>query len=181
MESPKIFRMLVSKKPTIPRYRSEQCRSSREKTIETLCGPPGSSAQQHHFDVLKNDCVGSDGYSDGTNAWKLLQEQFCSVERPTVVSLVGQLAKLRLGSEEDLDDYFVRRQELMTWLSGAGEAITETLFNALVINGLPDSYEHFVVQESFQPAKTFPELRTRLSNYNNSRNARCWERLGMVI
>ena len=62
-----------------------------------------------------------------------------------------------LGSEEDLDDYFVRSQELMTRLSDAGEAIT-------VINGLPDSYEQFVAQESFQPAKTFPELRTRLSN-----------------
>ena len=85
---------------------------------------------------IKNDCVAADGYGDGTKAWRLLQEKFCSVERPTVVSLVGQLAKLRLGSEEDLDDYFVRSQELMTRLSEAGEAITDTLFNALVINGL---------------------------------------------
>ena len=104
---------------------------------------------------IKNDCAGTDGYGDRTKAWKLLQEKFCSVERPTVVSLVGQLAKLRLGSEEDLDDYFVRSQGLMTRLSETGEAITDTLFNTLVINGLPDSYEHSVVQESFQPAKTF--------------------------
>ena len=76
-----------------------------------------------------------------------------------MVSLAGELAKLSLGSEEDLDDYFVRSQELMTRLSEAGEAITDTLFNALVVNGLPDSYEHFVEPESFQP-KTFPELRT---------------------
>ena len=60
---------------------------------------------------IKNDCVGTDGYGDGTKAWKLLQEKLCSVERPTVVSLVGQIAKLRLGLEEDLDDYFVRSQE----------------------------------------------------------------------
>ena len=127
---------------------------------------------------IKNDCVAADGYGDGTKAWRLLQEKFCSVERPTVVSLVGQLAKLRLGSEEDLDDYFVRSQELMTRLSEAGEAITDTLFNALVINGLPDSFEHFVVQESFQPAKTFTELRTRLRNYDDSRRARCGEKTG---
>ena len=55
---------------------------------------------------IRNDCVGIDGYGDGTKAWKLLQENFCSVEKPTVVSLVGQLAKLRLGSEEDLDVYY---------------------------------------------------------------------------
>ena len=47
-----------------------------------------------------------------------------------------------------------------------------------MINGLPDSYEHFVVQESFQPAKTFPELRTRLRIYDDSRKARCEERTG---
>ena len=127
---------------------------------------------------IKKDCLGTNGYGDGTKAWKLLQEKFCSVERPTVVSLVGQLAKLRLASEEVLDDYFVRSQELITRLSEAGEAITATLFNVLVINGLPDGYEHFVMQESFQPAKTFPELRTRLRNYDDSRTARCGERTG---
>ena len=87
---------------------------------------------------IKINCVGTDGYGDGTKAWKLLQEKFCSVERPTVVSLVGQLAKLHLGLEEDLDDYFVRCQELVLRLSEAKEVITDTLFNALVINGLPD-------------------------------------------
>ena len=35
------------------------------------------------------------------------------------------------------------------------------------------THENFVVQESFQPAKTFPELRTRLRNYDDSRKARC--------
>ena len=69
---------------------------------------------------------------------------------------------------------FVRSQELMTRLNEAGEAITDTLFNALVINGLPD----IVVQESFQPAKTFPELRTRLRNNDDTRKARCGERTG---
>ena len=69
--------------------------------------------------------------------------------RQTVVSLVGQLVKLRPGSEEDLDNYFVRSQELITRLSEAVEAITDTLFIALLINGLPDNFEPFVVRESF--------------------------------
>ena len=45
---------------------------------------------------IKNDCVGTYGYGDGTKAWKLLQEKFCSVERLTVVNLAVQLAKLCL-------------------------------------------------------------------------------------
>ena len=59
----------------------------------------------------------------------------------------------------------------MTRLSEAGEAITNTLFIALVMKGLPDSYESFVVQEIFQPAKTIPELITKLRY-----KARCGER-----
>ena len=43
------------------------------------------------------------------------------------------------------------------------------------------TYENFVVQESFQPAKTFPELSTRLRNYDGSRKARCEERTGHEI
>ena len=106
----------------------------------------------------------------------MLLDRFISSERPTVVSLVGQLAKLRLGSTEKLDDYFVRSQELMTRLCEAGERISDTLFNALVINGLPEQYEHFVVQESFQPATTFQELRTRLRNFEEARRGGCDKR-----
>ncbi len=57
----------------------------------------------------------------------------------------------------------------MSRLTEAGEKISETLFNALVVNGLPEKYEHFVVQESFNPAANFTELRTRLLNYDHGR------------
>ena len=57
----------------------------------------------------------------------------------------------------------------MSRLTEAGEKISETLFNALVVNGLPEKYEHFIVQESFNPAANFTELRTRLQNFEDSR------------
>ena len=119
---------------------------------------------------LRSDCFNQrTGFGDGALAWKMLLERFNSSERPTVVSLVGQLAKLRLGPTEKLDDYFVRSQELMTRLS---ERVSDTLFNALVINGLPEQYEHFVVQESFQPATTFQELGTMLHNFEDAKRVR---------
>ena len=43
--------------------------------------------------------------------------------------------------EKKTDDHFVCSKELMTRLSGTGEAIFETLFNTQVINGKPDSYD----------------------------------------
>ena len=38
----------------------------------------------------------------------------------------------------------------------------------MVLNGLPERYEHFVVQESFNSAGSFVELRTRLMNYEEN-------------
>ena len=102
----------------------------------------------------------------------MLLERFNSSERPKVVSLVEQLANLRLCPTEKLDDYFVRKQEPMTKLSDAGERVSDTLFNALVINGLPEQYELFVVQESSQPTTTFQELRTRLRNLEDAKRAK---------
>ena len=52
-----------------------------------------------------------------------------------MVSLVGHLLKLRLRSEGDIDDYFVRSQKPITRLSKAGEANMDILFNTLLING----------------------------------------------
>ena len=42
----------------------------------------------------------------------------------------------------------------------------------MVLNGLSERYEHFVVQKRFDPAGSFVELRTRLTNYEESRQQR---------
>ena len=120
---------------------------------------------------IRHDCLSKDGTGDGAKGWRLLQQRYSNVEKPTVVSLVRPLSRLQLG-EEKLHQYFIRSQEFMSRLTEAGENMTETLFNALVINGLPERYEYFVVQESFNPASTFAELRTRLQNCEDSRKQR---------
>ena len=118
--------------------------------------------------LTRHECVGEDGIGDGGKAWKLLQERFQSVETPTVVTLVAQLARLQLEDAGDLDSFFNRGQELLTRLQEAGEAVSETLFNALVLNGLPMKYERFVRHENFNPATNFTELRKRLQNFHES-------------
>ena len=97
-----------------------------------------------------------------------MQERFQSVETPTVVTLVAQLAQLQLEDAEDLDSYFIRGQELLTRLKKAGGEVSETLINSLVLNGLPMRYESFVIQESFKTATNFTELRKRLQNFQES-------------
>ena len=85
-----------------------------------------------------------------------------------MVTLVAQLARLQLEDSEDLDSFFIRGQELLARIQEAGEAVSGTLFNALVLNGLPMMYENFVIQESFNPATNFTKLRKRLQNFHES-------------
>ena len=82
--------------------------------------------------LMRHDDVGDDGIRDVENVWELLQDRFQSVETPRVVTLVAQLARLQL-------------QE-------AREAVSETLFNALLLNSLPLRYESFCFTEKLQPA-----------------------------
>ena len=57
---------------------------------------------------------------------------------------------------------------MLTRLQEAGEAVLETLFNALVLNVLPMRHESSVIQESFNPATNFTELRKRLQKFHES-------------
>ena len=97
-----------------------------------------------------------------------------------MVTLVARLVRLQLEDAEDLDSFLVRGQELLTGLQEAGEAVSETLFNALVLNGLPMRYESFVMQESFKPAMNFTELRKKLQNFHESTAQRHKEKSGSV-
>ena len=119
--------------------------------------------------LIRHDCVDHKGLGDGHKAWGLLQDRFRSNETVTVVSLMRQLSRLQLKEDEALHSYFIRAEELSTRLEQAGEHFPEPLLNVMVLNGLPELYEHFVVQESFNPAGSFVELRTRLTNYQESR------------
>ena len=87
--------------------------------------------------LMRHDCVADDGIGDEAKAWKFLQERFHSVEVPTVVTLVAQIARLQLEDDEDFNSFFIRGQELLKRLQEAGEAVSETLFNTLVLDGLP--------------------------------------------
>ena len=59
--------------------------------------------------LMRHNCVGDDGIGDGARAWKLLQGRFQSVETPTVVTLLAQLARLQLEDAEVLDSFFINR------------------------------------------------------------------------
>ena len=84
------------------------------------------------------------------------------------MTLVAQLARLQLEDSEDLDSFFIREEEVLTRLQEAVEAVSATLFNALVLNGLLMRYESFVIKENFNKATIITELRKRLQSFHES-------------
>ena len=54
-----------------------------------------------------------------------------------MVTLVAQLARLPLEMFEELDSIVIRGHKLLTRLQEARAAVSETVFDALVLNGLP--------------------------------------------
>ena len=122
--------------------------------------------------LIRHDCVNSKGLGDGQKAWQLLQQRFRSDKTTTVISLMRQLARLQFREDEAIHQYFITAQELITRLHHAGEELSEALFIAMELNGLPQRCEHFVVQESFNPAENFVELRKCLNNFEETRRQR---------
>ena len=122
--------------------------------------------------LIRHDCMNRRGLLNGWKAWQHLQQLFRSDETTTITSMMRLLARLQLREDEAIQQYFIRAPELVTRLHHGSEELSETLFNGMALNGLPQRYEHFVVQESFNPAENFVELRKRLTNFEESRGQR---------
>ena len=124
--------------------------------------------------LMRHDCVEDEGIADSAKSWRWSKgledfvREISECGDADSGGLVAQLARLQLEDAEDLDSFFIRGKELLTRLQEAGEAVSETLFNALVLNGLPMRYERFVIQESFNQATNFTELRKSLQNFHES-------------
>ena len=121
--------------------------------------------------LIRQDCVGKNGLGGGTRAWNLLKQSPSkerSDESTTVVALVSQIPRMQLKPDEALHEYFIRAQELMTKLDDACERISGMIFMVLVLKGLPERFEKFKVQENFNPSANFTELRSRMTNFEDS-------------
>ena len=132
--------------------------------------------------LIWQECVNGKNPDDGQKVSQLHHQRFRSDETTTVNSLMKQLARLQLQDDKDIHQFFIRAQELLNRLHHAGEELSETLFRAMVLNGLLQRYEHFVVQESFNLAEKFVELRRRLSKFKGTAADRemMWRRITIL-
>ena len=65
------------------------------------------------------------------------------METPTTVTLEAKLARLKRKDSDDIENFYITGQELLTRLREAGIAVSDTFFSAFVLNGPPMRNEGF--------------------------------------
>ena len=61
-----------------------------------------------------------------------------------MISLYAELTSLVKCSEETMTNYIIRAETTAAALKNAEEKVTESLLIAMVLKGLPDSYQSFI-------------------------------------
>ena len=92
--------------------------------------------------------------------------------KPRIFTLYNNLSNLKLGTEH-LTDYISRAERLSISLKSAGETISDSLLIAMVIKGLPSTYDSFIVVIT-QSVKsyTFSEFKAAIRNFSENEKSR---------
>ena len=131
-----------------------------------MCGYLAVTLDSTVLMTIRHIRVNANGMGDGKAAWKSILDRFWSDEVSTVASIVSRLIRLKMSEGEGIQNFFIRAQESYSRLQQAGERSSATIFNALVITGLLENYQHFIVQESVNPSGDYTDHWKRLLNYS---------------
>ena len=109
---------------------------------------------------------------DGRRALQILRQHYVGNSEPRIMSLYGQLSSLNMNVNESVTDYIIRAETIATSLKTTGETISDRLLNAMVMKGLPSSYEAFTVNiNTSQRPVPFTEFKTQLRNFEENKRA----------
>jgi len=119
---------------------------------------------------------------DGRKAFKILKEHYASTQKPRVLTLYEQLTTIKMNDTEDITDYLIRAAEnYSAGLKSAGENISDNLVIAMIMKGLPTSYQLLVVVHTqLDKNQILSEFKAALTNFDLTESARCSQSTAMV-
>ena len=114
-----------------------------------------------------------DATDDGRKALKILRNHFRGSSTPRIISLYTELTSLVKRSDEAVTDYILRAETAASALRNAKEEVSDSLLVAMVLKGLPDSYQSFttVITQS-DKKQSFSDFKVALRSYEETENAR---------
>ncbi|RUS70255.1 hypothetical protein EGW08_021985 [Elysia chlorotica] len=110
---------------------------------------------------------------DGRKALHILRTYYASPSTPRVISLYTELTTLVKSQHESLTEYIIRAETAVAALRSAQEEISDSLLIAMVLKGLPASYQAFVVVITQSEKKqTFSEFKVSLRSFEETEKSR---------
>ena len=113
-----------------------------------------------------------DAQDDGRKAYRILTSHYAGSGKPRVISLYTELTSLVM-TNETVTDYVIRAEKAACALKAAGETISDSLLIAMLLKGLPDSYNPFVVVVTQNHKdQTFSDFKEQLRSFEQTELAR---------
>ena len=109
---------------------------------------------------------------DGRKAFKILREFYAGSSKPRVIALYNQLTTLVKRESESVTDYMIRAEKAAFALRSADEQVSDALFIAMTLKGLPDDYKAFVaITTQSETVDTFQKFKQALRNFDETEKA----------
>ena len=82
---------------------------------------------------------------NGREALRILRDHYAGKGKPRIISLYTELMSLRKEQNDGVTDYIIRTEATITTLRNAGETSSYGLIIAMVLKGLPRTFNAFFI------------------------------------
>ena len=115
-----------------------------------------------------------DARDDGRKAMKILREHYIGCSKPRIISLYCELTSLKMMATESVTDYVLRAETAASRLKQAKETVSDSLLIAMIVKGLPESYNPFttVISQVEDKILDFAKFKTQIRSFEENQNAR---------
>ena len=114
-----------------------------------------------------------DAADDGRKTLKILRNHFRGSSTSRIIALYTELTSLVKRSDECITDYMIRAETATSALCNAREEVSDSLLVAMVLKGIPGSYQSFTTVITHSDKKqSFSEFKEAFRSYEETENAR---------
>ena len=96
-----------------------------------------------YLDERSLSLVMRDAKEHAREALRILRAHYAGSGKPRIITLYNQFTTLNKSHSEAITDCIIRVENAATALNAADEVVSDSLFVAMVLNGLPNDYKVF--------------------------------------